>query len=57
MKNSKAIDYQITKKQLNGILSTRKDDEAKKNHYQYVMDIINESYGLHGTVTHLVIIE
>lgn len=30
MKNSKAIDYQITKKQFDGILSTRKDDEAKK---------------------------
>lgn len=57
MKNSKAIDYQITKKQFDGILSTRKDDEAKKNPYQYVMNIINESYGLHGTVTHLVIIE
>lgn len=36
MKNSKAIDYQITKKQFDGILSTRKDDEAKKNPYQYV---------------------
>ena len=53
MKNSKAIDYQITKKQFDGILSTRKDDEP----YQYVMGIINESYGLRGTVTHLVIIE
>lgn len=53
MKNSKAIDYQITKKQFDG----RKDDEAKKNPYQYVMGIINESYGLRGTVTHLVIIE
>jgi hypothetical protein len=57
MKNSKAIDYQITKKQFDSILSTRKDDEAKKNPYQYVMVIINESYGLRGTVTHLVIIE
>lgn len=28
MKNSKAIDYQITKKQFDGILSTRKDDEV-----------------------------
>lgn len=30
MKNSKAIDYQITKKQFDGILSTCKDDEAKR---------------------------
>lgn len=57
MKNSKAIDYQMSKKQFDGILSTRRDNEAKKNPYQYVMDIINESYGLRGTVTHLVIIE
>lgn len=40
MKNSKAIDYQITKKQFDGILFTRKDDEAKKNPYQYVMGIM-----------------
>lgn len=57
MKNSKAIDYQMSKKQFDGILSTRRDSEAKKNPYQYVMDIINESYGLRGTVTHLVIVE
>lgn len=57
MKNSKAIDYQMSKKQFDGILSTRRDNEAKKNPYQYVMDIINESYGLRGTVTHLVIVE
>lgn len=30
MKNSKAIDYQITKKQFDGILSTRKDDKQKR---------------------------
>lgn len=57
MKNSKAIDYQMSKKQFDGILSTRRDNEAKKNPYQYIMDIINESYGLRGTVTHLVIVE
>lgn len=57
MKNSKTIDYQMDKKQFDGILSTRRDNEMKKNPYQYVMDIINESYGLRGTVTHLVIIE
>lgn len=57
MKNTKAIDYQITKKQFDNILSTRKDSEAKKNPYQYVMDIINENYGLRGTVTHLAIID
>ncbi len=57
MKNSKAIDYQMTKKQFDCILSTRKDDEAKKNPYQYVINILNENYGLRGTVTHLVIIE
>lgn len=57
MKNTKAIDYQITKKQFDNILSTRKDSEAKKNPYQYVMDIINENYGLRGTVTHLAIVD
>ncbi len=56
MKNSKSIEYQITKKQFDGILSTRSDEEAKSNPYQYVMNIINETYGLRGTVTHLVII-
>lgn len=58
MKNSKAIDYQITKKQFDGILSTLvRMMKQKKNPYQYVMGIINESYSLRGTVTHLVIIE
>ena len=57
MKNTKAIDYQITKKQFDNILSTRKDSEAKKNPYQYVMDIINENYGLRGTVAHLAIVD
>ena len=55
MKNSKSIEYQITKKQFDGILSTRSDEDAKSNPYQYVMKIINETYGLRGTVTHLVI--
>lgn len=55
MKNSKSIEYQITKKQFDGILSTRNDEEVKSNPYQYVINIINETYGLRGTVTHLVI--
>ena len=55
MKNSKSIEYQITKKQFDGILSTRSDEDAKSNPYQYVINIINETYGLRGTVTHLVL--
>lgn len=55
MTNSKSIEYQITKKQFDGILSTRNDEEVKSNPYQYVINIINKTYGLRGTVTHLVI--
>lgn len=48
------IGYQMNKKQFD---ATRKGADAKKNPYQYVMEIINTSYGLRGTVTRLSIVD
>ena len=53
MKNLRPIEYQINKKQFDVLCKGAK--AAKKNPQQYVMDIINETYGLRGTVVNLVI--
>lgn len=54
--NSRAIEYQMTKKAFDAMLETRNDEEKKQNPYQYVMRLINNEYGLRGTVTSLSII-
>lgn len=53
VKNERPIDYQMTKRMFDGILATRTEDEKRMNPYSYVMNFINESYGLRGTVTHI----
>ena len=54
MKNTKPIDYQMTKKMFDTILASRTTESEKKlNPYEYVMSVINEQFGLRGTVTHI----
>lgn len=55
--NNNALEYQMTKATFNAILSTRNEEEKKHNPYEYVMKVINDSYGLRGTVKHIFILE
>lgn len=48
----KTLEYQMSKELFDTLLKTRKSEAQKKmNPYTYVMGIINEEYGLKGTVT------
>lgn len=53
--NTKGIEYQLTKKMYKAILDTKEDpaEEPRK----YVMKVINEEFGLRGTVKQLHILE
>lgn len=53
MKNNRAIGYQMTKKMFDEILSWRTEEEKKLNPYNYVMNVVNEQFGLRGTVKHI----
>lgn len=58
MKNEKSIDYRMSKKMFDAILSTRvSDSEKKMNPYEYVMKRINEEFNLRGTVEHVSIFD
>lgn len=58
MRNEKAIDYRMTKKMFDAILSTRVTESEKKlNPYEYVMNVLNNEYGLRGTVKHISIFD
>lgn len=53
--NTKGIEYQLTRKMYKALLDTKEDptEEPRK----YVMKVINEEFGLRGTVTRLHILE
>lgn len=57
MKNNRGIEYQMTKKMFNSILASRTEDEKKQNPYDFVANVLNESYGLRGVVKHISIYE
>lgn len=57
MKNEQAIEYQISRKLFKTILEDRSGTEKSENPYVYAMRIINEQFGLRGTVKHLVIVD
>lgn len=50
MKNSQGLEYRMSKKMFNELLSSRTEEEKKQNPYAYVAQIINEQFGLKGTV-------
>ena len=51
--NTRPIEYEITKSMYNALLGTRKEKDMEGNPYDYVMNLINEQFGLRGTVKHL----
>lgn len=58
MRNEKPIDYRMTKKMFDSILATRAtESEKKQNPYEYVMKVVNEGYGIRGTVKHISIFD
>lgn len=56
VKNERPIEYQMTKTAFQELLKLRKDDETKGNPYAFVMKVINETYGLRGTVKRITLI-
>lgn len=54
--NMQPIEYKMTKKMFNAILKTRRNnEEAKLNPHNYVMNVVNNNFGLRGHVTHLIV--
>lgn len=53
--NATPIDYKMSKKTFDAIVKTRGKDDAKMNPYIYVAKVVNETYGLRGTVTHVTV--
>ena len=56
MKNN-GIEYQMTKNMFNALLKTRKSTEKNMNPYEFVAKIVNEQFGVKGTVTHITVTE
>lgn len=55
MKNDRAIEYKMTSKMFHAMLDDRTEDEKKMNPYVYVMSVINEQFGLRGSVKRILI--
>lgn len=47
------IGYKMTQRMFDSLLEGRTEEEKKKNPYVYVMQVINEQFGLKGKVTHI----
>lgn len=50
------LDYVMSKKMFDIIAATRSGEDKKKNPYSYVISVVNEQFGIKGTVTHVSII-
>ena len=55
--NPKNIEYQITKKMYNALLGTRHEADMTENPYTFVINLINNEFGLRGTVKRIHIVE
>jgi len=55
--NPRKIEYQMTKKMYNALLGVRNESEMNENPYTYVINLINQEFGLRGTVKHIHILE
>ena len=51
MKSNNTLEYRMSKKMFNSILSGRSEEEKKQNPKDYVAGVVNEQFGLKGTVT------
>ena len=46
-------EYQMTKKMFDYLLTTRSEEEKKMNPYAFVTMVVNNEFGVKGTVTHI----
>lgn len=53
MKNNQSLEYRMSKKIFNAMLADRSETEKKQNPKDYVAKVINEQFGLKGTVTNV----
>lgn len=53
MRNETALEYRMSKKMFDTILSTRSEEEKKLNPYSFAAKVINEQNGLRGTVVNV----
>lgn len=49
------IEYKMSKTMFQEMLKQRNESEKRQNPYSYVMQQINETFGLKGKVTHLIV--
>ena len=50
---SNEVGYKMTQKMFDSLLEGRSEEDKKKNPYTYVIQIINEQFGLKNKVTHI----
>lgn len=55
IKNDRPIEYQMTKKMFNTLLEKRNAVDMKENPYAYVTRVVNEQFGLRGTVARVLV--
>lgn len=53
MKSNNTLEYRMSKKMFNAMLADRSETEKKQNPKDYVAKVINEQFGLKGTVTNV----
>ncbi len=49
--------YQMTRTMFNNLVKERKGNELKMNPYKYVCKIVNEQFGIKGTIERITIKE
>lgn len=57
MKNTRAIEYKMSRAMFDHLLTTRTEGEKKLNPYTFVMGVLNERFGLRGEVKRVLIEE
>lgn len=55
LKNEKPIEYKMTSKMFNAMLEHRTEAEKKMNPYTYITNVVNEEFGLKGTVKKILV--
>ena len=49
------FEYQMDRAMFNDLISNRKGENKKKNPHKYVIDVINEQFGILGVCTKVII--
>jgi len=51
------IEYRMSKKMFDALLKDRSEEEKKNNPYAFILKVINQQFGIKGTVTHISIFD